>query len=272
MDSLVNQPDLQLLELQRRRRDERRHETSVAARRAAFWIAGAALLPSAAVLLRRAPRAAWFAGFGAAVSAVLFRNQFQRFFTEEPAYSVEGRFGDIEVRRYDPVVVARTEIVAATWRGAIEEGFDRLAAYIFGGNRTGEHLEMTAPVTHSFHGIRRTSLVTTDHDDTQRWVMTFTMPRGRALTSLPWPHDLRVTLRAVPSRRIAVLRYRGEFTGELAERKQKELLDVVEGAGLVPRGAPEFAGYDPPWVLPFFRRNEAWVETETLDEQVKSSL
>jgi hypothetical protein len=268
MDSLTRQPGVQLLELQRLKRDRRRHETSsIVVRHAAFWIAGAAFVPSIVALLRRAPRAAWLAGFGAVAGAALVRHQFQRWFTEQPTYAVEGHIGDVEIRRYDPVIVARTEIAAESRCDAIEEGFDRLATYIFGGNRGGERLEMTAPVTHARDEVRHSSIVPAEA--AERWVMTFTMSKGRPLQSFPRPHDLRVTLRARPSRRVAVLRYRGAFMGQVAEQKQRELLDVVEAAGLVPRGPPEFADYDPPWVLPFFRRNEAWVETETLEEQLE---
>ncbi|HEX4335218.1 MAG TPA: heme-binding protein [Polyangiaceae bacterium] len=269
MEAIENAPSVRFLDLERRRRGERRNETSIVARNAAFWLAGAAVVPGAALLLRRSPRAAVLAGFGIAACGAFFRYQFQRWFTEEPAYAVEGRLGEVEIRRYDPVVVARTEVAAPTWREALEDGFDRLAWYIFGGNRTGERIAMTAPVTHSRESVRRTSLVTSAEDGAGRWVMTFTMPRGRALTSLPWPHDARVTLRARPARRVAVLRYSGAFSGDLAERKQRELVEMVEAAGLVPRGMPLFAGYDPPGVLPFFRRNEAWVETETLEEQLE---
>ncbi|MEI8256072.1 MAG: heme-binding protein, partial [Deltaproteobacteria bacterium] len=65
---------------------------------------------------------------------------------DEPRFSVELHDGDFEVRRYEPRVVAET-LVTGPSSGAANEGFRRLAGYIFGGNRGRASIAMTAPVS-----------------------------------------------------------------------------------------------------------------------------
>lgn len=269
MDTNLQPLSLNLLEIERRQRDERRRDVSPARRNAAFWCAAGLLVPGAAFAFRRNPRATWLAGLGVATAAALFRSQFQRWFVEEPTYAVEGHFGDIEIRRYEPVVVATTNTEAPSFRDALDVGFRRLAGYISGGNVDRERLAMTAPVTHHERRIAMTLPVVQTARGAHRFAISFTLPKGRTLESLPRPLDDRIRLDERPSRRVAALRYSGPFSRELAERKQTELLEKVHAAGLIPVSAPKFAGYDPPWVLPFLRRNEAWVETKTLDDELR---
>ncbi|HEU4407020.1 MAG TPA: heme-binding protein [Polyangiaceae bacterium] len=77
---------------------------------------------------------------------------------------------------------------------------------------------------------------------------------------MPAPADPRVELRPVPERRVAALRFAGRFLPERFDRKGRELVEAPARAGLEARGGVEVAGYDPPGVLPFLRRNEVWIE------------
>nr|WP_243688033.1 heme-binding protein [Methanobacterium formicicum] len=54
--------------------------------------------------------------------------------TESPAYTVESKEGDIEIRVYPGYILAQTD-VKADFDEAIGMGFSILANYIFGGNR-----------------------------------------------------------------------------------------------------------------------------------------
>lgn len=177
---------------------------------------------------------------GAAIA--IARWQLARFFTEQPDYAVEKRDGDLEVRTYAPRVVAETTVGARAWEEVLDEGFRRLARYIFGGNDQHEKIAMTAPVN-----------ATVDHQ------VVFTMPKGRSIATLPDPEDRRVRLRERPAERVAALRFRGTYRGKRIEEKRRELLQRVRAAGLLPLSEPVFAGYDGPSTLPFLRRVEVWV-------------
>ena len=94
------------------------------------------------------------------------------------------------------------------------------------------------------------------------WVISFMMPSHYTLESLPRPTDPRITLRRIPARRIAAVRYSG-FWSEKGYLKQKaELSDWIAKQGLKISGDPIWARYDPPFMPWFMRRNEVMVPIE----------
>ncbi len=218
-------------------------------------------------VLRKNPALAGLLTGGALLG--LAKWQLDRFFTETPAYEVQRAFEGFEIRHYPPRVVAETTVHGTDHDDALNEGFRRLAGYIFGANE-GSQSAMAAPIelreatpagkTRGEH-IAMTSPVTA-HEYDDGHVVTFTMPKDRALELLPVPQDSRVRVRRTEGERFAVLTYRGSYGGELARAKQAELLARVKEQGLVIRGTPLFAGYDAPSTLPALRRVEAWVELD----------
>lgn len=183
---------------------------------------------------------------------------------EEPAFETVKRDGDLEIRRYAPTIVAETLVEGSLW-SASNEGFRVIAGYIFGNNLSArgegsEKVAMTAPVTTEpvARRIAMTAPVTTEEEGARLRVQ-FTMPAQYTLATLPRPLDPRVTLREVPARTVAVLRFSGlAFEGTVQE-KTAALLAWVKAEGLAPAGTPQLARYDPPWTLPFLRRNEVMV-------------
>lgn len=151
-------------------------------------------------------------------------------------------------------------VEAASWEDAVNEGFRRLARYIFGANERRQTIPMTTPVgaRSARERIAMTALVSSRRS-AEGYVVTFAMPRARPLESLPVPHDPRVHLVQSPERRVAVLRYHGTYRRRPTEERQAELLASVRAAGLAPAGDPEFAGYDAPSTVPLLRRVEAWL-------------
>ncbi len=236
---------------------------------AAMYLPATALLPAlvlgAAALAGRGPR--WLvrrpltaALLAAGAAGGLARWQLGHLFVEEPDYELERRIGRFEVRRYRPHAVAETVVQAASWEDAINEGFRRLARYIFGANERRQTIPMTTPVgaRSTRERIAMTAPVSSRRSP-EGYVVTFAMPRARPLESLPVPQDPRVHLVQIPERRVAVLRYHGSYRRRRTEERQAELLARVRAAGLEPTGDPEFAGYDAPSTLPLLRRVEAWL-------------
>lgn len=197
-------------------------------------------------LLTRSRRNGLVAGGITAAALGIARWQLERTFNDEPDYTVEERVGDLEIRRYDARVEAETTIEEADFVNAIEHGFRRLADYIFGANDRKEELGMTTPVT--------SKLVDGDSR------IAFMMPMTRTASSLPAPTDDRIEITEVPARRVAVLAFRGKRRAKLVENKASELRRLVADAGLAAKGEPIYAAFDPPWTLPFMRRNELWIE------------
>lgn len=189
------------------------------------------------------------------------RWQLARLFTERPSYDLERRCGELELRRYPSLVQAETTVAEEDWELALEEGIRRLAAYIAGDNARREQLSITSPVLSSPAERNELEMISPATARTpEGYTVVFLMPSERDLPSLPAPRDSRVTLRALPARRIGVLRRRGRCTCERVRAEESRLWALVEHAGLSPISEPALAAYDPPWTLPMLRRFEIWVD------------
>lgn len=212
--------------------------------------------------MRRKRATVWVLGIGAAVALAVGARALAE--VEEPAFSVDLREGDFEVRRYQARVVAETRVVGS-WDEAGSEGFRRLAGYIFGGNRGRTKIAMTAPVGERASGeavkIPMTAPVGERAED-GAWVVSFTMPAGETLASLPEPNDARVTLRELAPCRVAVVRFSGRWNEDRIASKTKELREWAKKQRLVVNGDPEVNRYDPPYKPWFLRRNEVWLSIE----------
>jgi SOUL heme-binding protein len=178
--------------------------------------------------------------------------------TEEPLFVSEARLGDVEIRRYGPRIAAQTA-VTGSGQEARSAGFRRLAGYIFGGNHRNTTIAMTAPVAQHSETIAMTAPVaqtrTTDGDS----VIRFFMPSKWSLELLPEPDDGLVTLVEVPGETYAVVRFSGDRSQAAVAAKSEELLETLRNSEFHVEGEPVAWFYDPPWTLPFRRRNEVAV-------------
>jgi len=226
-----------------------RAQTSKRARSIAF-LASAVVAPVAVgfgvATLTRSRRAGVIAGGLTALGAAALRWQLQRWFTDEPAYTVERRIGDLEIRRYAARIEAHTRLTVPDFETAVDEGFRRLVKYIFGANTGKQGIAMTTPV------------LTTPRASTH--TVAFVMPPDRTLSSLPRPADDRIKLVHMPERRMAVMRFRGRYKDNVMLAQTRRLHDLVAAAELETKGQPIFAGFDPPSTLPLLRRTEMWIE------------
>ena len=136
-----------------------------------------------------------------------------------------------------------------------------LAAFIFGQNRQGPAVAMTAPVSVEkvTAPIAMTAPVAVEPGDTGR-VMRFFMPAEYTLETLPRPGDNRVRIVTVPAQTLAVLRFSGEADDQQVDARKAELLAGLAGSNWEPVGEPGFFGYDPPMTPLEQRRNEVFVE------------
>ena len=179
--------------------------------------------------------------------------------TEEPSFTVERRIGDVEIRRYGPRIAAETSIDADE-EPARNEGFRRLARYIFGGNQAKTKIAMTAPVAQQqSEKIAMTAPVSAQRGGSGQWVIRFFMPSKHSLDTLPTPNDERVRLVTVPGERVAVLRFSGLASPDAVATRTTELLKTLQDNGVTTAGEPVTWFYDPPWTIPFRRRNEVAV-------------
>jgi hypothetical protein len=171
---------------------------------------------------------------------------------EEPAHSSEQLTKQVQIRRYGPRIAAET-VVGGDEISARSAGFRRLAGYIFGRNRGQAHIDMTAPVGQQ---IAMTAPVSSTSSSSSGWVIRFYMPADCTMESLPVPDDERVRLVPVPGESVAVLRFSGVARPAAVAARTAELQQELRAYGFETVGPPATWLYDPPWTLPFRRRNE----------------
>ena len=191
---------------------------------------------------------------------------------EEPTYEVVKSYPELELRRYEPFLVAETE-VDGDFDEVGSQAFRILAAYIFGENKSRAKMEMTAPVNQRPAAGEGEKMAMTapvsqrskGSGGSDTFVLSFVMPSGYSLDSLPVPLDPRVLLREEPAKLMAVRSYSGRWTEANYRENESLLLAAVEKAGLTPVAAPVYARYNTPFSLPFLRRNEAMVEVSGVE-------
>ena len=192
--------------------------------------------------------------------------------TEEPQYTVIEQQAPLELRAYTPHILAEV-VVDGDLDSASNKGFRLIAAYIFGGNQarasannnvppgTSEKIAMTVPV--SVAPFEPTTVLSDQKNQpvlmaqkAGQWKVSFLMPSQYTLATLPVPLDRQIQLREIPAMKKAVIQFTGFNSAEKVVEKTTELRLWMEQKGLKPIGEAQFARYNPPWSLPFMRRNE----------------
>jgi len=185
---------------------------------------------------------------------------------EEPNYTVLSQVEDFELRRYDEQLVAQTW-VSGDQDTASRQGFKILADYIFGNNTApgGESskISMTAPVTmqsdnlngQASQKIAMTAPVSMQQNN-GKWRVQFTMPSQYTMQTLPKPNNPDVKIVQVPAQTYGVIKFSGLAGSKKVAKKTETLKSWMQTQKLVISGTPELARYNPPWTLPFMRRNE----------------
>jgi hypothetical protein len=175
--------------------------------------------------------------------------------TEEPSYRVMTQSEPFEIREYPPLIVAQVE-VPGDLSEASSAGFRLIANYIFGNNisvRDGglttaepvpEKIAMTVPVIAEGKGDQKT------------WLIQFVMPKQYTMDTLPKPNNPEVKLLAVGPQKLAVIRFTGFVGDDKVEEKTAELMAWIKSRNTLPLGNPRLARYNPPWSIPWMRRNE----------------
>jgi len=180
---------------------------------------------------------------------------------EEPAHQVLLSEQNMEIRSYEPMLLAEVE-VSGSMRSAGNQGFRTLADYIFGNNiaaeastdelsgqlsqRKSQKIEMTAPVAR----------VETSADT---WTVSFVMPSEWTLDTLPKPNNPDVLIRQQPESLMASIEFSGRASENDHRVREQELRRWLAEIGYEALAEAQYAGYNPPWTLGPFRRNEVLI-------------
>ncbi len=185
--------------------------------------------------------------------------------TPEPKWHSVRKDGDIEIRLYEPMIIAQV-IVKGERYAAINEGFRQLAGYIFGGNTANNKIAMTAPVLQQPSDQKGEKLAMTApviQESTgldNEWKVQFVMPANYTLETLPKPNNPNIKFIITKAYNVAVIKFSWFSTDDNLNTHKLKLMAWLKTHNITITGTPSFAFYDPPWTLPFLRRNEVMVE------------
>jgi len=180
--------------------------------------------------------------------------------TEEPKYELIEKSGKLELRQYQPMLIAEV-LVDGNMDQASGIGFRLIADYIFGNNITkagnSQKIKMTAPVTIEPRSEEISMTIPISlKKNSGRWQVSFVMPRKYTLDTIPLPNNKQIMLRKIPARKVAILEFSGFVNEKNTASRAQELLKWMDKKNLISTGSIELSRYDPPWTLPFLRRNE----------------
>lgn len=182
--------------------------------------------------------------------------------SKEPDYRVTLAEGDKEIREYDSYLIART-VIRGDYDETGRQGFRRLFKYISGHNAGAREISMTAPVLQEKSGVEiAMTAPVLQETDGETWTMDFVMPDHFTRETLPAPRDDLVFIEEVPSQTVAVVRYSGTVSAKDIEEQTRQLEAWVSSKPYGVTSAARSARYDPPFALPFLRRNEIHLTVE----------
>ena len=178
---------------------------------------------------------------------------------EKPDYKVIQSEQNIEIRQYEPMIIAEVEVDGKR-EDAIRDGFRLLADYIFGNNTVEQVISMTAPVQQKENQKIAMTAPVQQQSMGKSWRMSFVMPSKYRLDSLPVPNNNRVRLKEILTKKFVVIEFSGTNSNENVTKHENQLMNYIEANQINIIGSPKYAFYNAPWTLPFLRRNEVMIE------------
>jgi len=161
------------------------------------------------------------------------------------------KYEGFELRQYEPCVIAEVSSLD-NYQEAGQNAFRSLFSYISKGNSNAEKISMTAPV-----------IALTEHGlDSQAWKISFVMPAGSLMESLPAPTNGRVVLRELSTEKCVALSFKGRASLDLIKKKEAELRALAAEKNLRLKAETRVCRFDPPFKPGFLHYNEIVIPTE----------
>jgi len=181
---------------------------------------------------------------------------------EEPKYEILSKSNGYEIRMYEPYLIAETE-VSGGYRESLSKGFRNIADYIFGNNTSSTEIAMTVPVIESDNSekIAMTVPVITKGNSAERKI-SFVMPSKYTIDTIPKPNTDLVTLKEIPARKVAAMKFTWYSNEKRVENKKQELAKKLIENNVNIIGEFYSASYNPPLSMPLMLRNEVLVDIE----------
>ena len=178
---------------------------------------------------------------------------------EQAKYTVVTTSDNIEIRDYAPMLVAEVEVTGDR-KESINQGFRLIADFIFGNNSAAQKVAMTTPVIQQPSEKIAMTAPVIQQGDGNTWKVRFVMPAEYTIDTLPKPNNKAVKIERIEGKRFAVIRFSGLAGNDSLKEKTNLLNAYIDTNKLSTISTPVFAFFNPPWTLPFMRRNEVMIE------------
>jgi hypothetical protein len=175
--------------------------------------------------------------------------------TEKLEYKILRQVGNVEIREYPTILMARVDGLPD------EYAFRILFNFIGGHNRAHKEVAMTTPVISTGPTYERIAMTTPVISD--RRSFSLVMPSEYSVSTIPEPLDERVSIIEVRGRRLGVLKFSGRIYDDSVKRRERELIDTLASNGIGTMGEPFLMRYNGPFTPGLLRRNEVAVEVVT---------
>ena len=165
---------------------------------------------------------------------------------ESLGYQTVKEVRGIEIRHYEEHLLASVK-VSGGFKNASNSAFRPLFSFISGENASDTKIAMTAPVLQS------------PDTPANSWIVSFVMPSGFDLATIPVPNSEAVNVTAQPATTMAVIEYKGGWGRELYSEHEAKLFNALASSGYTPCGEPLWARHNSPMTPWFWRKNEVMV-------------
>lgn len=191
-------------------------------------------------------------------------------YPQAPYQVIDTLSNTIEIREYAPQWVADITIDAKR-KEAANRGFRQLFSYISGNNQTNASVPMTVPVAEfpsentPQSEVRPTSqkipmtVPVAEIPADSGWTIRFFMPPSYTEAMIPKANNPDITISQLPPRLLAVIRFSGFGNNTALHDKTAELSKSLQQSPYQLAGNAQYAFYNAPFTLPFFRRNEVMI-------------
>lgn len=174
---------------------------------------------------------------------------------------------NIELRYYKKMILVSAPM-QADMNARKQVPFSKLFDYISGNNTLNAEISMTAPVLLSddeSKGVKipMTAPVFMAAED-ELSSMSFVMPTSYTLDTTPKPKDPELKLNEIKDMTYAVIQFNGLLNSKNIQNHRKSLENWINTKDLEVTGRYKVAGYNPPFTIPAFRRNEVLIPVKPL--------
>lgn len=155
-------------------------------------------------------------------------------------YKVLKKEDHFDIRYYDELILVTTNM---TKEGERNSAFKELFNYISGENTKSQKISMTAPVF-------------LDPQQNEIQTMSFVLPVDISYKNAPKPQNSNLKLHKITNYTVATITFNGRLSENNIQKHRVLLEDWIKNNKFEINGPVKVAGYNPPFTIPSFRRNE----------------